>query len=69
MHISRTRVIELWIIGVVLAALVAFVFGSGATGTTIALLVALALVPPALILMLWPGARTVTARDVLYGRS
>jgi hypothetical protein len=69
MHISRNRVLELWFIGLVLAALVAFAFGPGATGMTIALLVAIALVPPALVLMLWPGARTATARDVLYGRS
>ena len=33
-----------------------------------AILVALSLVPPAIVLALWPGVQPMTAADVLYGR-
>ena len=35
---------------------------------TAAILVALSLVPQAIVLALWPGVQPMTAADVLYGR-
>ncbi len=69
MQITRTRLIEFWLIGVALAALTAFLFGRTPGGTTAALLVALAIVPAVLIRMLWPGEREVTADDILHDRA
>lgn len=50
----------------VVAAAVAV--GVTVTIGTAAILVALSLVPPAIVLALWPGVQPMTAADVLYGR-
>ena len=50
----------------VVAAAVAV--GVSVTIGTAAILVALSLVPPAIVLALWPGVQPMTAADVLYGR-
>ena len=67
-EMTRSKLIQGWfaIMSLVVAATVA----GGVTVTigTAAILVALSLVPPAIVLALWPGVQPMTAADVLYGR-
>ena len=67
-NMTRTRMIQIWF-----AALTLIVVGAVALGVTVtvgtgAMLVALSLVPPAIVLMLWPGIQPRTAAEVLYDR-
>jgi hypothetical protein len=43
-------------------------FGAAVTVGTGAMLLALSLVPPAIVLLLWPRVQPLTAADVLHGR-
>jgi len=67
-EMTRSRLIQIWFatMSLVVAAVVAI--GVTVTIGTIAMLVALSLVPPAIVLALWPGVQPMTAADVLYGR-
>lgn len=57
----------MWFAAVVLAGLAGMAVGVSVTIGTGALLLALSLVPPAIVLMLWPGVQSPTAAEVLYG--
>jgi hypothetical protein len=61
-------VIQVWFAAVVLVAVAAAALGAAVTVSTGAMLFALTLVPPAIVLLLWPGVQPKTAADVLYGR-
>jgi hypothetical protein len=64
--ITRNRFVALWFaaVAVVIASVVALGVNIGVSTT--ALLLALALVPPGIILVLWRGAPAQTVGEILY---
>jgi hypothetical protein len=62
---TRARVIQLWFSMLALLSGAWLTLESGITGGTAALLLALSMVPVAILLMLWPGAEPLTVREVL----
>jgi hypothetical protein len=64
-NITRAKLILAWfgVVALMIAAIV--VFGVSMTLATGVLLVALCLVPPGIILMLWPGVPPPSVGDVL----
>ena len=65
--ITRSRVIQVWFAAVVLVVVAAVAFGAAVTVGTGVLLLALCLVPPVIVLVLWPGVQPQTASEVLHG--
>ena len=65
--ITRARVIQVWFSVLGLAAAFWFAFGTALGVGTVALLVGLSVVPPAILLILWPGAQPLTAAEVIRG--
>ncbi len=68
MNITRTRVLQIWFAVVAVLVAVAMMFGSPMTGNTATMLVLVSLIPPVMVLMLWPRDLAPTAADVLYDR-
>lgn len=64
--ISRTRLITLWFAIVAVAVAVAVVAGANIGVPTTAFLLALCLVPPAVMLLVWRGAPPPTIGEILY---
>lgn len=64
---TRSRVIQVWFAAVTLIVVAGIALGVSVTLGTAALLLALSLVPPAIVLVLWPAPESATAADVLYG--
>lgn len=64
--LTRSKVIQAWFAAVVLVVVTALAFGATMSVGTAVLLLALCLVPPGIVLMLWPGAQAQTASDVLH---
>jgi UPF0716 family protein affecting phage T7 exclusion len=64
--ITRNGLVALWFatVAVVIASVVAFGVNVGVSTT--ALLLALSLVPPGMMLVLWRGAAPQTVRKILY---
>ena len=62
---TRSRVIQGWFVALTLVVVAGVAFGATVTVGTGALLLALSLVPPAIVLVLWPRPQPVTVRDVL----
>jgi hypothetical protein len=65
--LTRTKLLLIWFMTVIVASAAAVVLGAHVTMGTGVLLSGLALVPPVIMWMLWPGARSLTAGDVLRG--
>lgn len=65
--VTRSGVIQSWFVAVTLVAAAGIALGTSITVSTGALLVTLSVVPPAIVLLLWPGPQPATAADVLYG--
>jgi hypothetical protein len=65
-HMTRSRVIQIWFAAVALILAAGIAFGAAMTIGTGAMLVALCLVPPAIILVLWPGVEHQTVAEVLH---
>jgi hypothetical protein len=65
--ITRSRVIQVWFAAVLLVVVACMAFGTSVTVSTGAMLLALSLVPPAMVLLLWPRVQSPTAADVLHG--
>jgi hypothetical protein len=63
---TRSRVIQVWFTGVALVLAAGIALGVSATIGTVVMLLALSLVPPAMVLVLWPGVQPPTASDVLH---
>jgi hypothetical protein len=63
---TRARLIQLWFAAVVVAIAIGVVLGASVSTSTGALLLALCLVPPAIVLLMWPGVQPPTAADVLH---
>jgi spore maturation protein SpmA len=66
-NMTRTRLIQIWFAVVVVAIVIGVVAGAMPTATTAAMLLALCLVPPAIVMLLWPGIQPPTVGDVLRG--
>jgi hypothetical protein len=65
--LTRSKVLKIWFTAVGLAIVASIAMGVSVTIGTGVLLFGLALVPAVIVWMLWPGARTLTAGDVLRG--
>jgi len=55
-NITRAKLIQIWFAAVALVVVAAIALGVAITISTAALLVAMSLVPPVIVLMLWPTA-------------
>jgi hypothetical protein len=64
-NITRSRLIQVWFVAVLLVAVAGISFGMSVTVSTGAMLFAMSLVPPAMVLLLWPGVQSPTVGDVL----
>lgn len=63
---TRTILIEVWFGIVALSAVLLVALGSGITWGTGLLLLALSVVPPVVLFVLWPTAQPPTASQVLH---
>ena len=64
---TRTRVVQAWLAAVALVVAAAVAIGAEVNVGTAGLLLTLGLVPPLITFLLWPGAESVTAGDVIRG--
>ena len=65
--LTRARVIQGWFAGVTFIIVACIAFDVASTLAAIVTLLAVSLVPPIILLMLWPGVQAPTAHDVLHG--
>jgi hypothetical protein len=65
---SRSSVIQVWFAAVVLVISASIAFRVSFTVSTGAMLLALSLVPPAIVFKLWPRPPARTTADMLYPR-
>ena len=65
--LTRVRLIQIWFVAVLLVVVASLALGVSVTLGTGAMLLLLCLVPPAIVLKLWPGSQQPTAGDVLRG--
>jgi len=63
---TRSKLIQLWFTSVALIIVAGIALGASVTFGTGAILVALCLVPPAILLKLWPGKQPRTIAEVLH---
>lgn len=63
---TRSKVIQVWFATVTLIAVSAVAFGVTMAGSTLAMLLALSIVPPAILLVMWPGKESATIAEVLH---
>jgi len=66
-NITRSKPVQVWFAAVVLIVVASVAMGASMTAGTGATLLALSLIPLAVVLLLWPGAQYQTAADVLRG--
>jgi len=62
---TRSKVIQTWFAAVLLVAVAATVLGPSMTIGTAALLLAMCLVPPVVVFMLWPSEKTATLAETI----
>jgi hypothetical protein len=62
---TRSRLIQLWLVTVVLVVVGGIASGANVTVGSGVMLLAFGLVPPTILLTLWPEAQPPTAADVL----
>jgi hypothetical protein len=67
LRLTRFRLIAGWCALVALAATLSRIGGASPTTPTMVVLLALALAPPMMVLMLWPGVQPQTAAEVIRG--
>ena len=67
-HVTRSRLIQIWLAAAALAIVAALGLGATMTVSTALLLLALALAPVVILLMLWPGVQAPSAGDVIRGQ-
>ena len=63
---TRLRAIQVWFAAASLVAAAAIVLRGVPTSGTAVLLLAIGLVPPALVLMLWPSADAPTMAETIH---
>ena len=66
-EMTRSRLIDVWFAAVLLVVVAGIALGVSVAVSTGAMLLTLSLVPPAIVLLLWPVVRPVTASEVLHG--
>jgi hypothetical protein len=59
--------ITTWYAAVALVVVAALALGAAVTVSTGVMLAALSMVPPVLVIMLWPGVQPLTASEVIHG--
>jgi hypothetical protein len=64
-RITRSNVIRIWFAVVLLVVVAAIALGPAVTIGTAALLLAMCLVPPAVVLMLWPSDDALTMAEAI----
>ena len=64
-HLSRLRVIQVWFVAVLLVVVGAMALGVAVTVGTAALVVAMCLVPPVVVFMLWPSDDASTMAETI----
>ena len=64
---TRAKVIQVWFAAVTLVLVAAVSIGAPMTIRAGAVLLALSVVPAAIVFKLWPGPEAATVADVLYG--
>jgi hypothetical protein len=65
--LTRPRLIQMWFSLVVFVVMAAAALGATVTFSTGALLLALALAPALIVVLLWPGVQPLTASEVIHG--
>lgn len=62
---TRSRVIQTWFVAVLLVAVAATALGPSMSMGTAALLLAMCLVPPVVVFMLWPSEKASTMAETI----
>ena len=65
-HLSRGRVVGAWFVMIAVTIIASLIFGAAATPGTWALLCLIALMPPAISLVVWRDAPPPTVAELLY---
>ena len=65
-QMTRSKLIQVWFATVALVLAAGIAFGVAMTVGTVTMLLALCLVPPALLVMLWPAIQPPTIAEVLH---
>jgi hypothetical protein len=65
-HITRNRLVGFWFVALAVTIASIVVLGVNVSVSNTALLLALSMVPPGIILALWRGASPQTIAEVLY---
>ena len=63
---TRSRVIQIWFVSVALICAASLAFGANLALSTWSLILAMCLVPPAMLFKLWPDAAARTTAEVIY---
>lgn len=66
-NMNRSKVIQVWFGAVALIIAAAVAFGVSMTVGTAVMLLALTLVPPGIVLLLWPRPQPLSVGEVLRG--
>ena len=64
--VTRSKLIQGWFLAVTLITMAGVVLGATVSIGTGVLLLALVLVPPMIVMILWPGVQPPTAAQVLH---
>jgi hypothetical protein len=65
-NVTRSKVVQVWFAAVVFVAVACFALGLSVPLSTGVMLAVMSLVPPAVMLLLWPGTQPPTVADVLH---
>jgi hypothetical protein len=65
-NLTRSRLLQAWFTSVALIAVAGFALGATMTMGTGAIVLALCLVPPAIVMKLWPATQPQTIAQVLH---
>jgi ABC-type antimicrobial peptide transport system permease subunit len=66
LHVTRSKVIQVWFAAVLLVTVGGIALGITVTIGTAALLLAMCLVPPAVVVMLWPSDKASTISEAIH---
>jgi hypothetical protein len=66
LNMTRSKAIQVWFAAVLLVAVAGIALGITMTIGTAALLLAMCLVPPAVVVMLWPSDRASTMAEAIH---
>ena len=63
---TRSRLLQIWFTAVALVVVAGIALGASMTISTAAIMLALCLIPPAIVLKLWPDIPSQTIAEVLH---